>query len=316
MQEPLYPIDLPPGFRNNGTTFQSRDRWLKGNLVRFFQGNKQPIGGWIQRTLTGATITGTPNAAVSWQLNDGNAYLAIGTTSNLYIVTSANVVYDITPTTVAGDGLTHLWQMENFGAYLLATFQRPVYLDSTVINAFKWTGTLASPAVPLYDYTQGPGSVYGVTVTPERFLVLLRGADPAAWAPDTAAGGGGTTGGSGGTDGSGGTSGGGAGGTAPTETPSVPSLSSRVLGGTVLVTATWTNTNHVASIRVGFEKSTSGSGGPYTSDGNFEDSPETTTQNYSHSAGVWVRARVQYFNATGSGPWSAYSDVLFLTSAS
>lgn len=310
MLEKLYPVDLPPGYRNNGTTFQSRDRWFKGNLVRFFQGNKQPIGGWVQRTLTGATITGTPNAAISWQLNDGNAYIAIGTTSNLYIVNSANVVTDITPTTVAGDGITHLWQLETFGAYLLATFQRAVYLDTAVINAFVWKGVLATPAIPCYDSTTGPGSVYGVVATPERFMVLLRGADPAAWAPDTGAGAGGTTGGSGGTDGSGSPGGGGAGGTAPTETPGVPVLTSVNHSGTFVVTAMWTNSNHVASIRVIFEQSTTGASGAFTTAATDEVSAETTSVNFAHTTGLWLRARAQYFNATGAGPFSAYSSVI------
>jgi hypothetical protein len=308
--EKLLPIELPPGLHNNGTTFQAKDRWVKANLVRFYQGNKQPIGGWVQRTLSGAAILGTPNAAVSWQLNDGNSYLAIGTTTNLYIVTSGNVVYDITPATVAGDGITHIWQLESFGAYLLATFQRPVYLDSNVINVFTWTGTLANLAVAAYDYTTGPGSAYGITTTPERFLVVLRGADPAAWSPTVKAGAGGTSGGSGGVDGSGGVGGGGGGGTAPTAVPVAPTLTSATHGPTVIVTATWTNNDHTASIRVAFERSTAGSGGPFTSDGTYEDSPETVSQNYSHSTGIWVRSRLQYFNATGSGPWGAYSSVL------
>lgn len=310
MLEKLYPIDLPPGYRNNGTTFQSRDRWFKGNLVRFFQGNKQPVGGWVQRTLTGNTISGTPTAAVSWQLNDGNAYIAIGTTTGLFIVTSANVLYDITPAPVGGDGITHLWQLETFGAYLLATFQRPVYADTAVINAFVWKGVLTDHAIPCYDSTQGPGSVYGVVATPERFMVLLRGADPAVFVADTAAGAGGTTGGAGGTDGAGAPGGGGGGGTSPTETPSVPVLTSVNHSGFFVVTATWTNTNHVASIRVIFEQSTVGASGPFTTAATDEVSAETTSVNFAHSTGLWLRARAQYFNATGSGPFSAYSSVL------
>lgn len=303
MLEKLYPVDLPAGLRNNGTTFQSRDRWFKANLVRFFQGNKQPIGGWVQRTLTGATITGAPNAAISWQLNDGNAYIAIGTTSNLYIVTSANVVYDITPATVAGDGITHFWQLETFGAYLLATFQRPVYLDTAVINAFVWKGVLAIPAIPCYTKDTGPGSVYGVVATPERFMVLLRGADPATWSPDTGAGAGGTTGGAGGTDGSGSPGGGGGGGTIPVETPPAPVLT-KVRSG--VAHGAWTNNNHVASIRAEWSLGGS-SGGPFTVAETVEDSPETSLMNFTGSTGPWVILRLQYFNATGAGPWSAYS---------
>ncbi len=311
MIEKLFPIDLPPGYRNNGTTFQSRDRWNKGNHVRFFQGNIQPTGGWVQRTTSGATISGTPNAAVSWQLNDGNAYTAVGTTSGLYIITSANAIYDITPVSLSGDGITHLWQLENFGAYLLATFERPIYLDTNVVNSFVWKGVLATPAVPTHDYTTGPGSVYGVTVTPERFMVLLRGADPGTAPVDPSEGGGGTTGGTGGTDGGGGSSGGGGGGTAPTATPGIPSLTSRTAGGTILVTITWANTDTTSSIRV--ERSiSSSSGGPFTVDSSAELSPESTTNTYAHSTGIYVRARVQYFNATGTGPWSGYSDPLHI----
>lgn len=306
MSETFFEIDPPPGLANNGTVFQSKNRWYKGNFVRFFQGNKQPIGGWVRRTTTGATIAGTPNAALSWQLNDGNAYLAIGTTSNLYIVTSANVAYDITPATVVGDALTHRWQLDTFGAYLIATFQRDAYVDTAVINAFAWKGVLATRAVPCYDSTTGPGSVYGVAVTPERFLVLLRGADPAAWAPDTSAGGGGTSGGSGGTDGSGsGTSGG---GTAPTLTPGVPSISV-ASHGTLVATATWTNTDHVASVRLEWSRSDTSSAGPFVVDGSAELTAESTTTSTSHSAPSWWKARAQYFNATGSGPFSDYSAV-------
>lgn len=178
MQETLLPLELPAGFLNNGTTYQSKGRWFKGNLVRFFQGNKQPIGGWVQRTLTGATIAGTPNAAISWQLNSGATYLAVGTTTNLYIVNALNVVYDITPAGAVGDGLTHLWQLDVFGSYLVATFNRTTFVDTGTMNAFVWTGNVGTIAAPAYTYAQGPGSAYGVAVTPERFLLILRGADP------------------------------------------------------------------------------------------------------------------------------------------
>src|SRR5688572_44076 len=100
MIERLFALDLPDGFKNNGTTYQSKGRWHSGNLVRFFQGTKQPVGGWVERTLTGSAISGVPNAAISWQLNDGTSYIAIGTSTGLYVVTSANVVYDITPATI------------------------------------------------------------------------------------------------------------------------------------------------------------------------------------------------------------------------
>jgi hypothetical protein len=80
--------------------------------------------------------------------------------------------------------------------------------------------------------------------------------------------------------------------------------------GTVVVRATWTNNNTTASIRVEWSIATAAASGPFTVDGSPEKTPETTTATYAHSTGGWVRARLQYFNATGAGPWSAYSSVI------
>lgn len=182
MLEKLFPLKLPPGLVNNGTTYQSKDRWFKGSLVRFFNGNIEPVGGWVQRTLTGAAIVGVPNAAVSWQANDGSNYLAIGTTTNLYVITSANVVSDITPPNVVGDGLVHRWQLENFGSFLVATFNRSNGGTATG-NFYAWAGDVTVAAtVDVGSFAVTPGYVFGLTVTPERFFVLLRGGDPPTFA--------------------------------------------------------------------------------------------------------------------------------------
>lgn len=43
---PLLTLKLPPGIRRSGTRYESRGRWYDGNLVRFLEGAKLPIGGW------------------------------------------------------------------------------------------------------------------------------------------------------------------------------------------------------------------------------------------------------------------------------
>jgi len=190
MLEQLVPIDPPPGMFYKGTQYQSKGRWYIGSLVRFFRGNKQPIGGWVQRSLTGATISGVPNAAVSWRLDNGNAYLAIGTTTGLYVVSSANVVSNITPVTGLG-GTPYQWQLETFGSYLMACHQGPSTLAAGIgspifdgINYYAWTGTPSTPAaVPqtpttLSSSESAPTAAYGIVATPERFFFLLRGSDP------------------------------------------------------------------------------------------------------------------------------------------
>lgn len=190
MIENLLPIKLPPGLFYKGTQYQSKGRWYLGSLVRFFQGNIQPVGGWVQRATSGATISGTPNAAVSWRINDGTAYLAIGTTTGLYVVSSTNVVSNITPVTGLG-GTPYQWQLETFGSYLMACHQAPSSLAAGVgspifdgINYYAWTGNPATPAAVPQIPTQlsssltAPTAAYGIVATPERFFFLLRGSDP------------------------------------------------------------------------------------------------------------------------------------------
>jgi hypothetical protein len=181
MLEKLFPLDLPPGLRNTGTDYQSKGRWSLGNAVRFFQGTIQPVGGWVARTLTGATITGTPNAAISWQTNAGTSYLVIGTTEHLYAVTSDNVVYQI------DDNRTTLvapfqWSLAVFGSYLIATTRTTTELSgssfTTAVTTSFWTGDVADLCEPLGNMATTSHSAFGVVVTPERFLVQLRGSPP------------------------------------------------------------------------------------------------------------------------------------------
>ncbi len=184
MIEKLFPLNLPAGFVNNGTTYQSKGRWFTGSLVRFFQGTIQPIGGWTKRTLTGAAILGVPNAAVSWQTNDGSSFIGIGTSSSLYIVDVNNVVYDVLAVGLAGFPTgSARWQLAVFGSYLIAAYNKTAYNFADSLNVLAWKGDTTLKAVQIgQDPVTGVGhqtpiSVFGVVSTPERFLVLLRGSD-------------------------------------------------------------------------------------------------------------------------------------------
>ena len=194
MAEKLYPLTLPPGLHYKGTHYQSKGRWHIGNLVRFFQEKIQPVGGWVQRTLTGASITGTPNAMHSWEDNDGRAWIAVGTTTGLFIINSSNVVSNITPTqgAIVSTGYlpsgTYQWSLTNFGARLVAVLRttqalpiNPVFVgDPQAENVYVWDGV--GVAAQAYGQAAGPTSIYGVCATPERFVLLLGGGDPAGYA--------------------------------------------------------------------------------------------------------------------------------------
>ena len=54
----LLPIKIPPGFFRNGTQYQAKNRWFKGNLVRFSEGRLRPIGGWQRLAETQITKKG------------------------------------------------------------------------------------------------------------------------------------------------------------------------------------------------------------------------------------------------------------------
>lgn len=190
MAEKLVPLNFPPGLQNNGTDYQSKGRWHDANLVRFHQGTIQPIGGWVTRTLTGATMTGVACASHAWMMNDGSSYLAVGTSTGLFVITSANVVSNITPTTGSIDGAIstpYQWDLTNFGQALIAVLRTTVALpinpvfagDPQATNAYVWSGS--GIAVECYAQDEGPLSVYGCCATPERFLLFLGGGDPTTY---------------------------------------------------------------------------------------------------------------------------------------
>lgn len=180
MIEKLVSLDFPAGYLNNGTKFQSKDRWFTGNLVRFYEGTIQPVGGWNERTITGVANVGVPNAAIAWETNDGSTWLAVGTTTNLYVIDSTNKRWDITPS-FNSNGNPVFWQLDTFGTYLTATYNGTNVFPDEDINSFVWKGEVGVVAQPvgnkLFDPVC-PTQTFGIVTTPERFLFLLQGGDP------------------------------------------------------------------------------------------------------------------------------------------
>lgn len=204
MTERLVPLNLPDGFFRNGTPYQNRNRWVNGNLVRFHEGQRRPVGGWVLAQLASGQavdVIGFPRGAHSWRKNDATSWIAVGTTgapSKLYAF-SAGVLTDITPgglTNGAADGQllvstggwgsggwgegpwggfasagsyvdADTWQLDNFGEILVAclTADGKLYFSTPTAGAAQ----IAS----------SPTNCRGLVVTPERFLFALgAGGDP------------------------------------------------------------------------------------------------------------------------------------------
>lgn len=94
---PLLPLKIGAGVFKNGTQYQARNRWFEANLVRFSEGRLRPIGGWAR--ISDTQLEYPVRGMHSWRTQTGAKYLAIGTTTGLYLW-DGNSLQDITPTSV------------------------------------------------------------------------------------------------------------------------------------------------------------------------------------------------------------------------
>lgn len=193
------PLALPPGLHDNGTPFQSKGRWHRGNLVRFHDDEIEPVGGWARILGTDGLeldeVVGTPRGVLSWVSTEGGARIAIGTTSTLNVIEGSEL-FDITPAGFTAGGEDSdaapygendygfgpyggddapstvgpgVWLMDNFGDFLLG-------LSTHDGKLYVWEGDTGLDATLI---SEAPVDNLGLVVTPERFVFLLgAGGDP------------------------------------------------------------------------------------------------------------------------------------------
>jgi hypothetical protein len=187
---PLIPLQIPPGMSRKGTDLESTGRWLDGSLVRWKEGVMQPVGGWAQRG--SATATGVSRGACAWRTNGGTRWLAFGMHNALKVMSTENVVTDITPAGLA-NGIVNAsanygfgggtysavyygterpegnsipattWSLDNWGENLIAC-------SSTDGKIYEWTLNTANDAVVI---STAPTINSAILVTEERFLFAL-----------------------------------------------------------------------------------------------------------------------------------------------
>lgn len=91
---PLQTISLRPGVDLQKTQTLAEGTWWQSNLIRFFNGLVQKLGGWTHLTTT--PLVGTARGMAAWADLDGNDYIAIGTEQRLELF-YAGLLSDITP---------------------------------------------------------------------------------------------------------------------------------------------------------------------------------------------------------------------------
>jgi len=103
----LQKLNFKPGFNKQITDSAGESQWVDGDFVRFRYSLPEKIGGWQQLTTTNQTLPGAARAQHAFTSIEGEKYVAIGTSSGLFVYYS-DKLYDITPldTGIAGATFT------------------------------------------------------------------------------------------------------------------------------------------------------------------------------------------------------------------
>ena len=92
----LVELNVKPGVYKNGSVREAKGRYFDANLVRWKDGKLRPIGGWAKTT--SSAITGKGRTMLPFLDNDKSSYIAVGTSSKLYVYTGkTSAASDITP---------------------------------------------------------------------------------------------------------------------------------------------------------------------------------------------------------------------------
>lgn len=152
---PFGDVTLVPGVNVEKTPTLNQAGYSESAFIRWKDGLAQKIGGWTQ--YYGFNLDGIPRALHAWQDLNETSRLAIGTTTNLDILTSGNLS-QITPQTVTTDG---------------ATFE-----TSTGDATITITDTDASGITVLdHVFLETPVSVGGLVLSAGYYPVTILGAD-------------------------------------------------------------------------------------------------------------------------------------------
>jgi hypothetical protein len=188
---PLLNVSPPAGVVKNGTALQQANTWSDANLVRWYEGAMQPIGGWRKRTT--AAMDGVCRAIISYLDNGRNRRTVAGTHTKLYFVGEDNTLTDVTPsgfTTGNANAVQNLgyggltwnastwntprpdsgaytpattWSLDTFGEYVIACATS----DGKI---YQWANSTGTPAALL---SNAPTSTTAIVVSEERFVFAL-----------------------------------------------------------------------------------------------------------------------------------------------
>lgn len=100
----LTKLTFTPGIVQETTNYSNSGGWFQADKVRFRQGYPEKIGGWLAAVNT--PFEGTCRHIHQWSDLESERYIALGTSSHLYILWS-DQYYDITPIRQSITGLSN-----------------------------------------------------------------------------------------------------------------------------------------------------------------------------------------------------------------
>lgn len=187
----ILPVDIPPGVLGNATEYESKGRWIRADLIRWYEGFMRPVGGWQRFTST--PLAEPARGILSWRRIDALPRIAFGTASHLYW-SDGSVINEITPTGYtpgfvdqgagigygtgpysaetygtprpagSGTGPATSWSLDSFGDILLA-------LANTDGKLYSWD-PMASPATATV-VAAAPTGAAAMFVTDDRMCVMI-----------------------------------------------------------------------------------------------------------------------------------------------
>lgn len=188
---PLIALSIPPGVKKNGTNLQQANAWNDANLVRWYEGSMQPVGGWRKRT--SSAMAGVCRALITYRDNTANRRTVAGTESKLYAIDENSALNDITPSGFTA-GTADAAQNTGFGAlayggnewgtprpdtgayvpvttWSLDTWGQYVIGCSTSDGKiYEWQNNLSAVAAVV---SNAPTSTNAILTTDERFVFAL-----------------------------------------------------------------------------------------------------------------------------------------------
>lgn len=184
-----FPLNIPAGIVGGGTEYQAKGRWLDSNLVRWPDGSALgPILGW--NVFSKSAVTGKGRAVIAWKDDSAARWVAVGTESHLYAISSDGTVFDITPSgfvTGNADETARIgFGCGPFGSYTYGDARPDTgdHIDATVWDLDLFGQNLIACSLAdgkLYEWTPGdpaavvitnaPTACAGVIVTPQRFVM-------------------------------------------------------------------------------------------------------------------------------------------------